>query len=170
MNADGQAVHGTAVNGGGHYRANGAYDGARGRPVISNHNPAYPAKGAPAPTTAVTRQNTASSSHTISTAAEPVELLRQTLESAPNSRPSSRSSSRKRTSLIRSSTVYTNGSADDSDFDSPRQDFRALEHYAMRHGFEDEYNSEDYLAVLEQVWPLSCLTRTHTTFVPADDN
>ena len=114
-----------------------------------------------APTTAVSRQSPAPLSAPASVAAhmgEPADLLRQTLQTAPNSRPTSRSSSRRRnfagsdvaTTPHMNPSIYTpNGSADNSEAD----DAPDVEMYRMRHGFEDEYNSEDYLAVLEQVCP-----------------
>jgi hypothetical protein len=164
MNANGRAVLDQkmpALNGGGQNGTNGFHDGNRGRaPVSSNHRAAasYPSKvtTAPtttAPTTAVARQTT---SNTIAAPlGEPAELLRQTLQSAPNSRPGSRSSSRRRpppTPTTPKSTIYTpNGSAENSEGEGPHYDIGETDFHRMRHGFEDEYNSEDYLAVLEQV-------------------
>lgn len=120
----------------------------------SSIQPPFPPKAPKAPT-ALSRQNTSSSLNTSSSAAapmgEPVEMLRQTLQTAPNSRPTSRSSSRRRfppnPTTPRNSTIYTpNGSGENSEDDAAEAEI-----YRMRHGFEDEYNSEDYLAVLEQV-------------------
>ena len=90
---------------------------------------------------------------------EPVELLRQTLHSAPNSRPSSRSSSRRRNNgTIPKSpknggvlTLSRNGTLENGDDGMFGEEHAVQENYVMRHGFEAEYNSEDYLAVLEQV-------------------
>jgi hypothetical protein len=94
---------------------------------------------------------------------EPAELLRQTLQSAPNSRPASRASSRRRNSSVPATprTVYTpNGSAENSEGESTRHEDE-MDIPRMRHGFEDEYNSEDYLAVLEQVLFNTTLTKVH---------
>ena len=126
---------------------------------------AFPAKVATAPTTAVTRSNSATLANVLAFPhGEPTEMLRQTLNSAPNSRPASRASSRRRHSSTPTTprTILTpSGSADNSEGEAPRHhllhhsnapsDDPAVAAPQMRHGFEDEYNSEDYLAVLEQV-------------------
>jgi len=126
--------------------------------------PTYPPKINPAmttPTMAVAKRNTIAVP-----LAEPAELLRQTLQSAPNSRPGSRSSLRRRpppTPTAPKLTIFTpNGSTDGSDGGlSPRAEMAGIDFHRMRHGFEDEYNSEDYLAVLEQVraYPLQAVSR-----------
>lgn len=128
------------------------------------HQP-YPTNGPSHPTTAISRQN--SSSSTASSVAPPgessAELLRQTLSgsvvhTAPNTRPHSRSSSRRRhprtpntprSGMLTPATFH--GSPGDSGTESPNEDIADHEFEGMRHGFEDEYNSEAYLAVLEQV-------------------
>lgn len=123
------------------------------------HPPTYPPKlnttMLTASTPAVVKRNTLA----VAPGEPAAELLRQTLRSAPNSRPGSRSSSRRRTPTTPTTprlgqhTIYTpNGSIDGSDGAmSPRAELGGIDFHRMRHGFEDEYNSEDYLAVLEQV-------------------
>lgn len=128
------------------------------------HQP-YPPNGPSHPTTAISRQN--SSSSTASSVAPPgessAELLRQTLSgssvhTAPNTRSHSRSSSRRRqprtpntprSGMLTPATLH--GSPGDSGTESLNEDIVDHEFEGMRHGFEDEYNSEAYLAVLEQV-------------------
>jgi len=120
------------------------------------HPPTYPPKintAMAAPITAVVKRNT------LAALGEPAEMLKQTLQSAPNSRPGSRSSSRRRqppttpTPKHGHHSIFTpNGSVEGSDGGaSPRTEEGGIDFHRMRHGFEDEYNSEDYLAVLEQV-------------------
>lgn len=141
---------------------NGDRERENGR--ASGHQP-YPTNGPSHPTTAISRQN--SSSSTASSVAPPgessAELLRQTLSgsvvhTAPNTRPHSRSSSRRRqprtpntprSGMLTPATFH--GSPGDSGTESPNEDIIDHEFEGMRHGFEDEYNSEAYLAVLEQV-------------------
>lgn len=146
-------------------RENGRVSGHQQHP----HQP-YPTNGPSHPTTAISRQN--SSSSTASSVAPPgessAELLRQTLSgttihTAPNTRSHSRSSSRRRqpqTSNTPRSGILTpatlHGSPGDSGTESLNDDIADHEFEGMRHGFEDEYNSEAYLAVLEQVGA-SCL-------------
>jgi len=155
MSANGQAQKPMTVNDvGGQHGPNGVLRAAASSTHHLQH-PTYPTKTTTAPTTMVTRQNTATLSNMIAAPmGEPAELLRQTLQSAPNSRPNSRSSSRRRNSSTPATprTIYTpNGSAENSEGEGPRHDDGGLDTPRMRHGFEDEYNSEDYLAVLEQV-------------------
>lgn len=125
----------------------------------------YPTNGPSHPTTAISRQN--SSSSTASSVAPPgessAELLRQTLSgstvhTAPNTRSHSRSSSRRRpprtpntprSGMLTPATLH--GSPENSETESPNEEIADHEFEGMRHGFEDEYNSEAYLAVLEQV-------------------
>lgn len=115
----------------------------------------------PTPTTALSRESSMAMSpaRPVTPKGEPAELLRQTLHSAPNSRPSSRSSSRRRRNgtLPKSPknggmlTLSRNGTLESSDGGMFMEEDAVQENYVMRHGFEAEYNSEDYLAVLEQV-------------------
>lgn len=146
-------------------RENGRVSGHQQQP----HQP-YPTNGPSHPTTAISRQN--SSSSTASSVAPPgessAELLRQTLSgssvhTAPNTRSHSRSSSRRRqprtpntprSGMLTPATFH--GSPGDSGTESLNEDIADHEFEGMRHGFEDEYNSEAYLAVLEQVGA-SCL-------------
>ncbi|KAI5779073.1 putative TORC1 growth control complex subunit Kog1 [Geopyxis carbonaria] len=166
LNANGEAASAqkfVMVNGGGQYSVNGGVDGGRGRSAGS----VYSQNGPTTPTTALSRHNSMNSG-TVVPSSEPTELLRQTLQSAPNSRPSSRSSSRRRnTSTPRSprasgmmTPVTTNGSFEPVG-DSPKSDLMSHETYGMRHGFEAEYNSEDYLAVLEQVFYMYYTDKRH---------
>lgn len=115
----------------------------------------YNLSGPTGPTTAVSRQNSISSAHALVNGHGATEqVLRQTLmSSAPNSRPGSRASSRRRPSgsMPRSPKGSSGfgGEGWANGFQDHDEDH--LEGYVMRHGFQDEYNSEDYLAVLEQV-------------------
>lgn len=122
----------------------------------------YPAGGPSTPTTALSRQNSPSSNaSSIAPIGESsAELLRQTLNvaGAPSAttRQNHKSSTRRKQlpAILApsSSRVLTPaGSAEDSGTESPDQQTPG-ELEKVRHGFADEYNSEAYLAVLEQVW------------------
>lgn len=114
--------------------------------------PPYATKtGAMTPTTAVSTVSKQSTTSAAPSGAEPEEVLRQTLQSAPNSRPGSRASSRSRRRASTSTTKSLKFRDDSFHDDLDDHDEDPLDGYVMRHGFEDEYNSEDYLAVLEQV-------------------
>lgn len=178
MNGSGHGVNGTSsysymmINGGdvpSHVngdRENGRVNGhhQQHQQQQQHHQQPYPTSGPSHPTTAISRQN--SSSSTASSVApaheSSAELLRQTLSGniliAPNTRPNSRSSSRRRkarTPQTPRSGVLTpatlHGSPENSENESPSEEIVDHEYEGMRHGFEDEYNSEAYLAVLEQV-------------------
>jgi hypothetical protein len=124
----------------------------RGRlPIITsvNNHSTYRAQNSTTPTTAISLQNTSPSARTLSPTIEPVELLRQTLQSAPNIVSNGRSGSRKvplASKVSRDSKMFaSNGFAENPEGDGLRMDLGIQEPYTMRHGFEDEYNSEDYL-------------------------
>lgn len=172
MGTNGRAQKFVAANGGGgthlvngiHHdpgRGGGAA-AAHGKPEVvttattsAHPHAAFPAKVTTAPTTVVARPSSATLANVLACPhGEPAEMLRQTLNSAPNSRPASRASSRRRHSSTPTTprTILTpSGSAENSEGEALPDDSAMAAAPQMRHGFEDEYNSEDYLAVLEQV-------------------
>ncbi|KAH8148186.1 uncharacterized protein LAJ45_07638 [Morchella importuna] len=198
MNGSGHGVNGTSsysymmINGGdvpSHVngdRENGRVNGhhQQHQQQQQHHQQPYPTSGPSHPTTAISRQN--SSSSTASSVApaheSSAELLRQTLSGniliAPNTRPNSRSSSRRRkarTPQTPRSGVLTpatlHGSPENSENESPSEEIVDHEYEGMRHGFEDEYNSEAYLAVLEQVFYMYYTDKRHETGgKPKEDN
>lgn len=113
-----------------------------------------------APTTSLTRQNSNSSlASSVAGYEDSAAMLRRTLSAAtlqnghggPTNRPMSSASQKTPTAsgILTPATTF-HGSLDNSAEDSPVED-TLPEYGTMRHGFEDEYNSEAYLALLEQV-------------------
>ncbi|PWW72919.1 hypothetical protein C7212DRAFT_354532 [Tuber magnatum] len=119
----------------------------------SSHHQLYPANGPSTPTTAISRQNSSSST---SSSANPVgesssaDLLRQTLNVAVAAAGTT-------------AITATITSPSPNSLRSTKSPDDEVHEEGMRHGFAEEYNSEAYLAVLEQVFYMYYTDKRHET-------
>lgn len=152
------------MNGESHHHENGlnGYDGHGGANGSRQHT--APFAGPVVATTAISRQNSTSSTASSALNESSENLLRQTLSGNGQPLPDGRQS-RKKTFSPTPTTSRTGGllgpahtSTDFSSMESTTEEsFQEFDGGIARHGFEDEYNSEAYLALLEQVGELIAL-------------
>ena len=147
-----------SMNGESHHHENGlnGYDGHGGANGSRQH--AAPFAGPVVATTAISRQNSTSSTGSSALNESSENLLRQTLSA--NGQPlTDGRQSRKKAFSPTPITSRTGGllgpvhtSTDFSGMESANEEScQEFDGGIARHGFEDEYNSEAYLALLEQV-------------------
>ena len=138
-----------------HHENGGSGVDVHGNIIGSRQYPPNPGPIVDVDTTAISRQNSTSSNASSALAESSEERLRQTLSANGQPHSDGRQSRKKNASSSHSLATTFNGHSDHPAMagahDDNYQDFYEFDRAIARHGFEDEYNSEAYLALLEQV-------------------
>lgn len=150
------------MNGEGHHGLENGYSGQGS--INGSRQHSAPFAGPVAPTTAISRQNSTSSTASSALNESSENLLRQTLSANGHPLADGRQSRKQHfssastTPRITGSSASAHASTDYSGMESTNEDgYQEFDGGIARHGFEDEYNSEAYLALLEQVGDLILL-------------